>query len=157
MLYNIVRLRTNKTCDNRFFEINIRSVNAGIVSWNGVSNMQTIMIHLNLPICHLLHGNYNKILNNIAQYSTEIAEECFDKASWNFILRVVVMMRIMRFTLKIIKVMWKSLFLLHYLTIEWTWREWYGFNSLWGVIFIISVDTGEVLDFKVKCKRCFKF
>ena len=29
-------------------------------------------------------------------------------------------------------------------------------NSLLGVVFIISVDTGEVLDFEVKCKLCFE-
>ena len=37
------RLRISKKCDNRFSEINIRPVNAGIASGNGVSNMQRIM------------------------------------------------------------------------------------------------------------------
>ena len=32
----------------------------------------------------------------------------------------------------------------------------YGFNLLLRVVFIISIDTGEVLDFQVKCKHCFK-
>ena len=32
----------------------------------------------------------------------------------------------------------------------------YGFNSLLRVVFIISIDAGEVLDFQVKCKHCFK-
>ena len=70
VLYNIVRLRTNKKCDNCFSEINIRSVNAGIASWNGVSNMQRIMAHLNLPVS-VIPCSYNKILNNIAQNSIE--------------------------------------------------------------------------------------
>ena len=48
ILYNIVRLITSKKCDNRFSEINIRSVIAGIASGNGVSNMQ--MTPLNLPM-----------------------------------------------------------------------------------------------------------
>ena len=30
MLYNIVKLRTSTRSDNRFSEINIRSVNAGV-------------------------------------------------------------------------------------------------------------------------------
>ena len=38
MLY-IIRLRTIKNCDKHFSEINIRLVNAGIASGNGVSNM----------------------------------------------------------------------------------------------------------------------
>ena len=50
MLYNIVRLRTSKKCENRFSDINIRSVNAGIDFGNKVSNVQRIMTHLNLPM-----------------------------------------------------------------------------------------------------------
>ena len=50
MLYNIVKLRTSKKWDNRFSEINIRSVNVGIASGNGVSNMQRIMTYLSLPM-----------------------------------------------------------------------------------------------------------
>ena len=37
MLYNIVRLRTSKKCDNRFSEINNKSVSVGIASGNEVS------------------------------------------------------------------------------------------------------------------------
>ena len=41
-------------------------------------------------------------------------------------------------------------------TIYGTWQKRYGFSSFLGVVCIISVDTGEVLDFKVKCKDCFE-
>ena len=41
-------------------------------------------------------------------------------------------------------------------TIDGTWQKWYGFSSLLGVALIISVDTGEVLYFKIKCKHCFE-
>ena len=40
--------------------------------------------------------------------------------------------------------------------IDVTWQKQYGFSSLLGVAFIISVDTGKVLDFEVKCKHFFK-
>ena len=53
----------------------------------------------------------------------------------------------MRFTLKIIKVMWKTLPVV--VTIIGTWQKQYCFSSLLGVAFTISVDTGEVLDFEV--------
>ena len=46
--------------------------------------MQRIMTHLNLPMSVAL-CNYNKILNNIAQSSIEIAREFIDKASRNLI------------------------------------------------------------------------
>ena len=36
-------------------------------------------------------------------------------------------------------------------TIYGAWQKRYGFSSLLRVAFIISVDTGEVLDFVVKC------
>ena len=41
-------------------------------------------------------------------------------------------------------------------TIDGTSQKQYGFSSLLGVAFIISVDTGEVLDYEIKCKHCFE-
>ena len=41
-------------------------------------------------------------------------------------------------------------------TVDGTWQKRYGFNSLLGVVFIISVDNREVLDYKIKCKHCFE-
>ena len=41
-------------------------------------------------------------------------------------------------------------------TVDGAWRKQYGFNSLLGVVFIISVYTGEVLDFEVRCKHYFE-
>ena len=40
--------------------------------------------------------------------------------------------------------------------IDTTWQKRYRFDSLLGVVFIIFVDTGEVLHFEVKCKHCFE-
>ena len=42
-------------------------------------------------------------------------------------------------------------------TIDGTWQKRYGLSSLLGVAFIILADTGEVLNFEVKCKHCFEF
>ena len=77
--------RTSNKCDSRFSEINIRSVNAGIASENGVSNMQMIMTYLNLPMSVATGSCNNRILNNIVQSSMEIAGESTDKASRNLI------------------------------------------------------------------------
>ena len=41
-------------------------------------------------------------------------------------------------------------------TVDGTWQKRYGFNSLMGVVFIISVDTVEVLDYEIRCKHCFE-
>ena len=37
-----------------------------------------------------------------------------------------------------------------------TWQKRYGFNSLLGVVFIISVESGEVLGYEVRSKFCFE-
>ena len=64
---HILRLQSSKKCENRFSEINIRSVNAGIISGNGISNMQKIMSHLNLPRL-VTSTSYNNILKkNISE------------------------------------------------------------------------------------------
>ena len=41
-------------------------------------------------------------------------------------------------------------------TVDGTWQKRYGFSSLVGAVFIISVDTGEVLDYVTKHKYCFE-
>ena len=63
-----------------FSEINIRSVNAGIISVNGISNMKKIMSHLNLPR-FVTSTSYNNILKNISVNSVDIVEKSMIKAS----------------------------------------------------------------------------
>ena len=70
---------------NRFTKMNIRSVSTGIASGKGVSNMQRIMTHFNLPMS-VTARSYNKILNSIVQSSIKIAEESIDKARRNLIV-----------------------------------------------------------------------
>ena len=64
---HILRLQSSKKCENRFSEINIRSVNAGIISGNGISNMQKIMSHLNLPRLVTSTGYNNILKKNISE------------------------------------------------------------------------------------------
>ena len=62
---HILRLQSSKKCENRFSEINIRSVNAGIISRNGISNMQKIISNLKLPRL-VTSTSYNNILKKIS-------------------------------------------------------------------------------------------
>ena len=39
-------------------------------------------------------------------------------------------------------------------SVDGSWQKRYGFNSLLGMIFIISIDTGCVLDFITKSLFC---
>ena len=41
-------------------------------------------------------------------------------------------------------------------SVDGTWQKRYGFSSLLGVIYLISMETGEVLDYVVKSKICFE-
>ena len=65
-------------------------------------------------------------------------------------------MRIMRLILKIYNSDVKNPVPVAAVTTDGIWQARYGFNLLLGVVFIISVDTGEVLDSEVKCKHCFE-
>ena len=42
-------------------------------------------------------------------------------------------------------------------SIEGTWQKRYRFNSFLGVVFTISVESWEVLDYEVKSKFCFEY
>ena len=110
--------------------------------------MQKIMSHLNLPRL-VTSASYNNILKKISVNSVDIAEQSMIKASSTLI----------------------SMYNDNYddtdiesceersrksSAIDGTWQKRYGFNSLLGVVFIISVDTGEVLDYEIKCKHCFE-
>ena len=39
-------------------------------------------------------------------------------------------------------------------SIEGTWQKRYGHNSLLGATFVISIYSGCVLDYSIKCKTC---
>ena len=41
-------------------------------------------------------------------------------------------------------------------SVDGTWQKRHGFNSLHGVIFVISIDRGFVLDYVVKTLVCFE-
>ena len=41
-------------------------------------------------------------------------------------------------------------------SVDAAWQKRYGFNSLVGMVFVISIDTGQVLDYVVKCLFCQK-
>ena len=41
-------------------------------------------------------------------------------------------------------------------SVDGAWQKRYGFNSLVGMVFVISIDTGQVLDYVVKCLFCQK-
>ena len=39
-------------------------------------------------------------------------------------------------------------------SVDGTWQNHYGHNSLLGASFVLSVDSGQVLDYVIKSKTC---
>ena len=40
------------------------------------------------------------------------------------------------------------------MSVDGSWQKRYGHNSLNGLVYVISIDTGKVLDYAVKTKVC---
>ena len=43
-----------------------------------------------------------------------------------------------------------------FVSVDSTWQKRYRFSSLLGVVFVIFMDIGEVLDYEVKSNICFQ-
>ena len=41
-------------------------------------------------------------------------------------------------------------------SVDGSWQKRYGHNSILGMVFVMSIDTGHVLDYSVKSLYCFK-
>ena len=41
-------------------------------------------------------------------------------------------------------------------SVDGTWQKRYGHSSLLGVVFVLAVETGEVLDLEVNLNICFE-
>ena len=110
-------------------EINIRPVNAEIISGNGISNMQKIMSHLNLPRL-VTSASYNNILKKISVNSVDIAEQSMIKASSTLISMYndnyddTDIENCKKDVGKTVPIG---------VTVDGAWQKKYGFNSLLGV------------------------
>ena len=125
----------------RMLDINLRSVLASTSIGSGPSALRTFCTQMNFPQPVSEHP-YNKYLLHIKNVSLKNAEESISSAAKQLrkvigeldddddsILNVAV-------------------------SVDGSWQKRYGFNSLPGVIFIISIDTGCVLDFSIKSLIC---
>ena len=146
----VVYTCTSKESKERFAEINIRSVQAGISSGNGLSDLQKLCSQLNLP-APVTSSSYNNILKSITEKAIDEAESSMRKSSEYLQLSIDKFFDINETeAMNVDKALGVSV------TVDGTWQKRYGFNSLLGVVFILSVDTGEVLDYETKSKYCFE-
>lgn len=136
---------SQQTIDNRHAEVNVRCIQAGLATGNGLSNLQNICGILNLPK-PVTSKNYNNTLKLLSQHS--VAEA--DSSMQNSVAYLKEVMQKDGEAADADRCYHVSV------TLDGTWQKRYGFNSLLGVVFLISVLTGEVLDYVVKSKVCFE-
>jgi len=126
-------------------EVNVRLVHAGLVTGCGLSNLFKLCGIMNLPK-FLTKKNYNNTLKNIEEKGHTETKKAMQRA-------VSELKSILQgdgdetdsddcFHCSV--------------TLDGTWQKRYGYNSLHGVVFLMSVTTGEFIDYVVKTKFCFE-
>jgi len=133
----------------RSSEVNARCVQAGIETGFGLRNMQKLCTLFGLPlplsntayyrmtkmleICYSAEADLSlqKAASNLKDHMQAQYAECKDLDPISDVFEVAV-------------------------SVDGTWQKRYGYNSLAGVVFIIAIETGEVLDFEVRSKVCFQ-
>ena len=118
--------------------VNLRSVYAATSTGGGLATLRNICIALDFPApVHPSH--YSKYLKYIGKASFDICNESMKATCINLKMLYGVP------EIDVIDVP---------VSIDGTWQKRYGHNSLLGVSFVISMDTGCVLDYSVKSKVC---
>ena len=130
-------------------EINVRLIQAGLLTGIGQTGLQKFCSTLDLPP-PLTPKAYNAVVKEIQSSVEKECEKSLKAAS----LKLKEFMKAtdpkcadLDFEDDIFPVA---------VSVDGTWQKRYGFSSLLGVIFVISMDRGEVLDYEVKSKVCFK-
>ena len=141
----MVSFDTSNISQTKHIEVNVRLVQAGLVTGNGLSSLQKLCGILNLPK-FLTTKNYNKILKHLAKESIKGTETVMKKSVEN-------LKEILDADGKIPDN--DGCYHLA-VTLDGTWQKRYGFNCLHGVIFLMSVLTGKVIDYVVRSKVCFE-
>ena len=94
-------------------------------------------------------NSYNEILKRVAEASCSEAHECLIRAGKN-LKRKLISSNPEYESLDVHDLFNVSV------SVDGTWQKRYGFNLLLGVVFVISVESGEVLDYEVKSKFRFE-
>ena len=130
-------------------EVNLRMVQGGLMTGNGLASLQKICSIMNLP-SPVTSRAYNESLKEIESITKEVGDLSLQMAAKN--LKKFVVETDHNFANADIE---KDEFSVA-VSVDGTWQKRYGYSSLHGVIFVIAMDTGEVLDYEVKSKVCFE-
>ena len=130
-------------------EINVRVVQAGVYSGNGLTNLQRFCGMLDIPP-PVNKSSYNDHVKDLEISSVQVAENCMSQA----VLRLKSILKVKDEACKDLDI-GEDIFSIA-VTVDGTWQKRYGYSSLHGVVFVMAVETGEVLDYETKSKVCFQ-
>ena len=128
-------------------EINIRLTQGGVESGNGLAGLSKICCALDVPP-PVTTNAFSAILKKITTSYQKEAQESLCKAAKN-------LKDLMQINTDINDEVVSS-YVPVSVSVDGTWQKRYGYSSLLGVVFILSVETGEVLDYEVQSKICFE-
>ena len=138
----IKTFNTSKTvAGKKMLDINLRSVVATTSAGGGLTSLRRICTDLNLPQPITEHP-YNSYIKHVEKNAIENCERSLLDAAG----------RLRR--LKLNGVDDKNIVVDVPVSVDGSWQKRYGFNSLLGMIFLLSIDTGSVLDYEIKSLIC---
>ena len=139
--------KINRRKYSRPFEVNVCAIQCGISGGNGPYGLSKICSALNLlpPVKH----GYKKVTGDLCLFSCDEAEEAMKNAAQN------VKTHLINTDSGCSNMSVDDIFNIA-VTVDGTWQKRYGFSSLLGVVFVLLLDTGEVIDYQIKSKYCFE-
>ena len=130
-------------------EINLRLTQAGFYTGNGQTNLHRLCGMLDLPP-PVNNSSYNDHVKDLELISAKVAENSMAQAAF----RLKSILKVKEEACKNLDVE-EDVFPIA-VSVDGTWQKRYGHSSLHGVVFVMAVETGEVLDYEVKSKVCFE-
>ena len=137
-----VQTSSSVTSWGRSFDVNRRAVYNALETGSGYQGLASFCSIMNIP-CMSKTAYYKQVENIVNEQENEAKEE-MKRAGER--LRKTVLSENEEDQSQVVDVT---------VSFDGTWAK-RGFTSLTGVVFVISLDTGEVLDSHVLCKSCSK-
>ena len=138
-----------KTAIGKSSEVNFRCAQAGIETGLGLTNLQKLCTAFDLPL-PLSHAAYNDLMKKCECCYSNEADASLKKAALNLKNMVKEKDPNCKDLDPLSDIFEVSV------SVDGTWQKRYGYSSLHGVVFVVAIDTGEVLDYEIRSKVCFQ-
>ena len=132
---------SKKVGNSQMIDINLRSVMAAKSIGGGITILRRLCTDFNFPQPVLEHP-FNNYLKHLVKVSVENEEKSTSNAEKQLRQAMIGGNDDGQSLLDVA------------FSVDGSWQKRHGFNSLLGMVFAISVETGQVLDYSVKCKFC---